>query len=210
MPCHRHGDTALAGRSRPDRRCVSLGRRVRLRSVRSFERRSYEVDLASGEADVVLSVGGHTPPRDDISKDMLWEDELVALQGPQGPLPGEATVDFDTVLACPQIYPVPWPPSQNYVDVRLAREGRQRPIVVSVPGYGAVGDLLRATSLVATMPDRTALAIMSNHPDLCLVRITPTIRTPLSIEITARFRSSAAGSWFHSQLLKCAAEVPHL
>jgi DNA-binding transcriptional LysR family regulator len=178
--------------------------------VRSFERRSYEVDLASGEADVVLSVGGHTPPRDDISKDMLWEDELVALQGPQGPLPGDATVDFDTVLTCPQIYPVPWPPSQNYVDVRLAREGRQRPIVVSVPGYGAVGDLLRATSLVATMPDRTALAIMSNHPDLCLVRITPTIRTPLSIEISARFRSSAAGSWFHSQLLKCAAEVPHL
>ena len=29
--------------------------------VRSFERRSYEVDLASGEADAVLSVGGHTP-----------------------------------------------------------------------------------------------------------------------------------------------------
>lgn len=101
-------------------------------------------------------------------------------------------------------------PSQNDVDGRLAREGRQRPIVVSVPGYGAVGDLLRATSLVATMPDRTALAIMSNHPDLCLVRITPVIRTPLSIEISARCRSSPAGSWFHCQLLKCAAEVPHL
>lgn len=141
---------------------------------------------------------------------MLWEDELVALRGPAGPLPKGQTVDFDTVLDCPQVYPVPWPPSQNYVDVRLAREGRQRPIVVSVPGYGAVGDLLRATSLVATMPDRTALAIMSNHPDLCIVRITPIIRTPLSIEISTRFRGSVAGSWFYSQLLKCAAEVPHL
>jgi hypothetical protein len=26
----------------------------------------------------------------------------------------------------------------------------------------------------------------------------------------ARFRSSAAGCWFQSQLLKCAAKVPHL
>lgn len=178
--------------------------------VRSFERRSYDVDLVSGEADVVLSVGGHTPPREDIWKETLWEDELVALQGPQGPLPSDQAVDFDTVLDCPQVYPVPWPQSQNYLDVRLAREGRQRPIAVSVPSYGALGDLLRATSLVATMPDRTALAVMSNHPDLYLVRMTPAIRTPLSIEISGRFRGSAAGSWFYAQVLKCAAEVPHL
>ena len=178
--------------------------------VRSFERRSYEVDLASGEADVVLSVGGHTPRRGDILKETLWEDELVALQGPEGPLPSDATVDLDTVLGCPQIYPVPWPQSQNYLDIRLAREGRERPIAVATPSYGAVGDLLRATSLVATMPDRTALAVMASHPDLCLVRITPTIRTPLSIEISERFRATAAGAWFYVQILSCCAEVPHL
>jgi DNA-binding transcriptional LysR family regulator len=178
--------------------------------VRSFERRSYEVDLMSGEADVVLSVGGHTPPREDIWKEVLWEDELVALQGPQGPLPSDATVDFDTVLDCPTVYPVPWPQSQNYLDIRLAREGRQRPIAISMPSYGAMGDLLRATSLVATMPDRTALADIANHLDLRLVRITPTIRTPLSIEVSARFRATAAGSWFYSQLLSFSAEIPHL
>jgi DNA-binding transcriptional LysR family regulator len=178
--------------------------------VRNFERRSYEVDLASGEVDIVLSVGGHTPARDDIWKETLWEDELVALQGPEGPLPSDAAADFDTVLGCPQIYPVPWPQSQNYLDIRLAREGRERPIAVAMPSYAAVGDLLRATPLVATMPDRTALAIMANHPDLCLVRITPTIRTPLSIEVSARFRATAAGSWFYAQLLNCCAGIPHL
>jgi DNA-binding transcriptional LysR family regulator len=55
--------------------------------VRSFERRSYEVDLASGEADIVLSVGGHTPAREGICRETLWEDELVALQGRRGRFP---------------------------------------------------------------------------------------------------------------------------
>lgn len=178
--------------------------------VKGFERRSYEVDLVSGEVDFVLSVGGHTPQRDEILKEKLWDDELVALQGPGGPLPRDCAVDLDTVIDCPQIYPVPWPRSQNYLDIRLAREGRERPIAVATPSYAAMGELLRATSLVAMMPDRTALAVLANHPDLCLVRITPTIRMPLCLETSARFRATAAGSWFHAQLLTCAGQVPHL
>jgi hypothetical protein len=51
---------------------------------------------------------------------------------------------------------------------------------------------------------------MANHPDLFLVRITPIIRTPLSIEVSARFRETAAGSWFYAQLRNCCAEIPHL
>jgi DNA-binding transcriptional LysR family regulator len=39
-----------------------------------------EVDLVSGEADFVLSVGGYTPHREDNWKEKLWDDELVALQ----------------------------------------------------------------------------------------------------------------------------------
>jgi DNA-binding transcriptional LysR family regulator len=179
-------------------------------AVREFQRRTYEVELRSAELDVVLSVGGHTPRVEGLSISMLWEDELVALQGPQGPLPKGTPVPLEQLVACPQIYPLPWPRAQNYLDIRLARGGRRRAIALSVPSYAAVGPILMQTDLVASMPDRTALAVLRHYPRLDLVRIFPAQVNTLAVETSTAFQESSAGRWFLAQLRSVAKEVPGL
>lgn len=176
--------------------------------VRGLQRRSYETDLLSGEVDVVLSVGGHTPEADGLSLATVWQDELVVLQGPAGPLPADRPASLDTVIGLAQVYPVPWPRTQNYLDIRLARAGLQRAIVLSLPGYASLGETLARTRLVATQPDRTALAIQRRHPELQLIRIEPAIRTPLTLETSGRFAASPSGQWFLAQLRNVSASIP--
>jgi DNA-binding transcriptional LysR family regulator len=178
--------------------------------VSPFERRSYEIDLLTGEVDVVLSVGGHTPPHESLVIETLWHDELVAVQGPRGPLASLNQIDLDSVLEWPQIYTVPWPKSQNYLDIQLARKGRHRAIRVSMPSYAAAGEVLNRTPLVAMMPDRTAAALTLRHRDLIVVPIRPAILTPLFIESSKAFAETLAGAWFRDLILKTADMVVRL
>jgi len=179
-------------------------------SVRGFQRRSYEADLLSGEVDVVLSVGGHTPQREGIVIETLWEDKLVVLQGPDGPLPKNQSVTLDDLVDLLQVYSVPWPRTQNYLDIQLSRAGRQRAIAIELPGYSAVGDILQKTSFVAAMPDRTAAALLRRHEELSLIHVEPAARMPLSLEMSNRFYASPEGRWLHEQLIDVAADVPSL
>lgn len=175
--------------------------------VSTFDRRSYGVDLVTGAVDAVISVGGHTPQQGDLLIETLWHDETVAVQGPLGPLTGLDEVDLDTVLEWPQIYTVPWPKSQNFLDIVLAREDRSRPISVSMPSYAAAGEVLCSTTLVAVMPDRTAVALALRHEELQIVPIRPAIVTPLSVVFSKAFASSSAGSWFREMLFQVAKTV---
>ena len=179
-------------------------------TIRGFERRSYATDLLSGEADIVLSVGGHTTHGTDLWIAPFWQDELVVLQGPNGPLPPDRPITLDEAVTLPQLYCVPWPREQNYLDIRLARDGRRRPIALSLPGYAAAGEALIGTGLIAILPDRTALRLLARHGDLHLIRIAPSIHLPLSIETSQRFRSSTAGAWILSELLAMRPAVPCL
>ncbi len=164
--------------------------------IKGFERRSYATDLLSGEAEIVLSVGGHTPRDADLWIETFWQDELVAIQGPDGPLSPHQTISLEEAVALPQVYSVPWPREQNYLDIRLARAGRRRPIALSLPSYAAVGDALTETHYIAILPDRTALWLADRYRDLHLVRIDPPVRAPLTIETSQRkHRPLARGSF---------------
>nr|WP_234896917.1 LysR family transcriptional regulator [Sinorhizobium meliloti] len=55
-------------------------------TIEPFERRSYEIDLATGRVDFVLSVGGATPIGALVDAAIVWEDELVVLAGPRSAL----------------------------------------------------------------------------------------------------------------------------
>ncbi len=177
-------------------------------AVKGFQRRSYQADLLSADADIVLSVGGQTAPGEGISIATLWRDELVVLEGPSGPLSEDRPVTLDRVVDLPQVYPLPWPRTQNYLDILLARDRRQRAIALSLPGYASLGEVLSRTSLVATLPDRTALAILRRHPGLRVIRVAPAVVTPLALECTERFEASAEGGWFLAELRAVAAAIP--
>jgi DNA-binding transcriptional LysR family regulator len=132
--------------------------------------------------DVVLAVGGHTAASEAVGASMLWEDELVAVAGPRSPLWGrEEPLTVEDYLAQPQVYPLPWPLTQNYLDVELGRSGRHRHLVLRLPSYAGVGTVVQGSDLIASMPDRTAAALLRLHPELRLLPIRPARRSPLEM-----------------------------
>lgn len=67
-------------------------------TIEPFERRSYEIDLATGRVDFVLSVGGATPIGALVDAAIVWEDELVVLAGPALGAPCRFRSHFDRAL----------------------------------------------------------------------------------------------------------------
>lgn len=113
-------------------------------TIEPFARRSYETDVATGRVDFVFSVGGTTPIGSLVDGDLLWEDELVVLVGPHSSLHGGSDrISTELYLTQQHVYPLPWPTSQNYLDIELARAGKHRKIAFSVPSYAAVGSCAR-------------------------------------------------------------------
>ncbi|WP_322882642.1 LysR family transcriptional regulator [Sinorhizobium medicae] len=175
-------------------------------TIEPFERRSYETDLATGRVDFVLSVGGTTPIGQLVDADVLWEDEFVVLAGPRSVLhEGFDRISTELYLAQQHIYPLPWPTSQNYLDVELARAGRHRKIAFSVPSYAALGYVLDTTDLIASMPDRSARALMCCHPDLRLIHLDPPRKAQLSLLWGISALREPAISWVRTIIRNAAA-----
>lgn len=177
--------------------------------IRPFERRSYEPELVGGEIDFVLEIGGHTPAGELVAREELWEDEMVALAGPRCAVPaGTDEIETTAFMALPQLYPLPWPIGQNYLDVALARAGQHRQLFASLPGYAAVGPMIEQTDLVAAMPDRTALAIAARHPELRILRVSPRRRSPLLLLHAASRQADLEQRWARGLISRAAASAP--
>jgi DNA-binding transcriptional LysR family regulator len=165
-------------------------------TIESFERRSYESDLAMGRVDFVLSIGGATPLGPLVEGTPIWEDEMVVLAGPLSPLHGGPDqIETGVYMAQRHVYPLPWPTNQNYLDVELARSGRHRKIAFAVPSYAALGQVLASTDLIASMPDRSAQALIGCHPNLQLIRLDPPRRSQLSLLWSTSALREPAISW---------------
>jgi DNA-binding transcriptional LysR family regulator len=178
-------------------------------AIETFERRSYEADITSGRIDFVLSVGGHTPTGERIASSVLWEDELVVLAGPGSTIDStHEALSIEDYLTQRQVYPMPWPVTQNFLDIKLARTSRHRTFALSVPSYAALGDVLETTDLIASMPDRTARAILRSHPTLRIVRVTPPQRSNLSLLWAATGQPEPAQQWMRKAITEAASSVP--
>lgn len=178
-------------------------------SVETFQRRSYEADLLTGRVDAVLSVGGHTPAGDAVALETLWEDEVVAVAGEGAGIAAQVSeTSLADLLDRPQLYPLPWPTSQNYLDIWLARQGRHRRIALGLPSYAGAAEVLRRTDLVAMMPDRTAAAVLRQAPELRILRVVPPLRSPLSLAWRQRDVADPDMSWARRMIADAAAEVP--
>lgn len=174
-------------------------------AVEPFERRSYENDLAGGRVDFVLSVGGHTLASDNVGAAVVREDELVVLVGPKSALyDGPATIDTATYLAQAQVYPLPWPVMQNYLDVVLARSGKRRNFSLLLSSYAGLGEVLAATDLIASLPDHTAAVLTRSHPSLRLLRMTPVRRSDLTLLWSQAGQKEPALRWMKSVIATAA------
>jgi DNA-binding transcriptional LysR family regulator len=165
-------------------------------TIEPFERRNYEPDLVSGRVDFVFAIGGYTPSTPDIGSCVIRQDELVVLAGPRSRLfDGPETISIETYLLQPQIYPLPWPVMQNYLDVVLARSGQRRTFALSLSSYAAVGEVLARTDLIASLPDHTAAALLQAYPTLRLLRMAPERRSSLSLHWSTAGLRELASRW---------------
>ena len=177
-------------------------------AIEGFERRSYEGDLASGRIDFVMAVGGHTPANEVVGTQRLWEDEMVVLAGPLSPTyAGPDVLTTDAFLELPNVYPLPWPITQNYLDVELGRGDQHRKLMLSLPGYAAVGAAIQASDLVASMPDRTAAALVKAYPGLRVLRLCPPRRSTLSLLWAIGAQRDLALSWARAMLIGVASDL---
>lgn len=177
-------------------------------AIEGFERRSYEGDLVSGRVDFVLAIGGHTPVNEVIGSQSLWDDEMVVLAGPRSSIyDGPDALTMDAFLELPNIYPLPWPTTQNYLDVELGRNDRHRRLMLSLPSYAAVGAAIEASDLVASMPDRSAAALARTRPSLRVLRIDPPRRSTLSLLWAFGGQRDPALGWARSLLLRVASDL---
>jgi DNA-binding transcriptional LysR family regulator len=177
-------------------------------AVESFERRSYAADLASGRVDFVFAVGGHTPASEAVGSATLWEDELVVVAGPRSAVFGHTRpLTAEEYLEQPQVYPLPWSLSQNYLDVELGRTGRHRRLLLHLPGYAGVGAVLQRSDLIASMPDRTAAALVGLWPGLRILHLAPARRSPLALLWSLGGQREPALRWARALVEVAAQEV---
>jgi DNA-binding transcriptional LysR family regulator len=176
-------------------------------AVEPFERRSYEPDLVSGRVDFVFAIGGYTHSTADLDSAIVRRDELVVLAGPKSHLfEGPDTIDVDTYLGQPQVYPLPWPAMQNYLDTVLARSGQRRTFALSLTSYAAVGEVLASTDLIASLPDHTAAVIVRSYPVLRRFRMIPERRSDLSLHWSKTALREPAVRWLRDQIERSAAQ----
>ncbi|NRP19874.1 HTH-type transcriptional regulator YidZ [Ensifer adhaerens] len=136
--------------------------------IRVFERRSYATELSQGEVDAVISVGGDRDDRSLVERIPVACDRLVCLFGPLCPLAGADEVAVDDYLSAAHLYSLPWPASDNHFDRLLARDGRSRRIMLTMPSHLGIGDALIASRLVATVPSSLARHLTALHPPLAI------------------------------------------
>lgn len=179
-------------------------------TVEAFERRSYETDVVSGRVDFVFSIGGHTPAIERVGKDLLWDDEMVVLAGPGAEMfKAAAPVVIDEYIGAPQVSPLPWTPMQNYLDVELARAGMYRNLVQHLPSYAGLGTLLQTSDLIASMPDRTAAALVKLYPSLRIIPTNPAKRSSLQLLWSrAGQANEPALRWARKMITDAAATIP--
>lgn len=131
-----------------------------------YERRDYTNDLLNGVADLVLSVGGHTPPSVGIGVEHLLEDELMVMIGVRSPVWNSPKLAGADYLALSHVYSLPWPTEANHLDQVLARDHKARGIRVFAPSHAIAADIVSATDLALTLPSRVVRHLCRGRDDL--------------------------------------------
>jgi DNA-binding transcriptional LysR family regulator len=110
--------------------------------------------LAGGELD--MSITSDTEITSfDLPSRSLYEERYVCALGRDHPLKPRRKVTLDQFCRCPQVLVSPTEGRfAGPTDEALARLGRTRNVVLSVPGFLILPDILLADDLIAVVPER--------------------------------------------------------
>jgi len=161
--------------------------------------------LAHGELDLNITGTTETPSYDLPSR-LLYEERYVAVARNDHPLKGQRTVSLDRFCSYPHVLVSPTEGRfAGPTDQALARLGRARRVVLSVPGFLLLPDILQTDDLIAVVPERVLRGRMAG-----LRTFTPPLTIP-SFAVVAlwhpRLHKDPAHRWFRDLLAATAMDL---
>lgn len=123
--------------------------------IRAANYRTIPAMLESGEIGLALGFMGDDLPA--VAKQrVLRRGSFRVLRSAHTP-----PVDLDSYCARPHVLVTPRGDLTGFADAALERLGRHRRVVLGVPEYGLLGQLLRGTELLCTISDTLADALLA-------------------------------------------------
>lgn len=171
--------------------------KARLISVAADTRHAGK-QLDDGVFDVSISV--HDDPASWHIREPLFEQSSVSIYSPRQ-LPLRRPLSLEDFTRAPHVAISFEGNSAGDVDAALARKGRKRSIVASVPRYSALPTALNAMPAIATVPESIARCMASLH-DLAVSPVpVPLASAPVSLLYRRVDRADARAVWFRELLV---------
>jgi DNA-binding transcriptional LysR family regulator len=161
--------------------------------------------LADGELDLNITSTTEITALDLPSR-LLYEERYVCVIRQDHPLNDERTVTLDQFCSHPHVLVSPTEGRfAGPTDEALARLGRTRPVVLSVPGFLVLPDILRTDDLIAVVPERLLGGRMSG-----LRSFAPPLAIPGFGVVAlwhARLHQDPAHRWLREQIAATARDL---
>ncbi len=145
--------------------------------IRSFTARDAAVAmLDAGDADLTIGVPASTQPARILSRPLFDEHFVCVMR--RGHPAADAPLDLSAFLALSHLLVSPEDERFGHVDAALARLGRQRRLVLTLPHLYAAPALVACSDLIATLPAGVVAA--SGHADKLVLLDPPVDLDPVS------------------------------
>jgi DNA-binding transcriptional LysR family regulator len=134
------------------RRIAEAAPKVRLKT-RHYAHGAQFDDLRAGGIDLSISVAGHHPGW--TNAETLFSEDALVVAAANNPVLADG-MTLDAYTACPHVIMAPDGVDRNWIDDHLADMGRTRSVQHAVPHFLAIPPIIRATSMISTLPGRIA------------------------------------------------------
>lgn len=154
-------------------------------------------ELESGKVDVAI---GLLPQlKAGFFQRRLFSQRYVCLMRKGHPLSGRV-LSLEDFSSAEHLLVISDGTGHGRVDEILKRSGIERRIALTVPHFVAVGHLLQAADLVATVPERLAQRMLKPFDLVALKHPAPLPEVAINVFWHAKFHKSPANQWLRSTL----------
>lgn len=173
-------------------------------AVRQVDEASMLDKMERGELDMALLTPQGAPL--DLHSRRLFDERYVCVMRHGHPAEPEETLSLDTFCALDQgIVSLQGGGFIGATDEALATMGRQRRVVISVPSFIMLLDLVRSTDVIAVVPERLLT------PEHGLRALEPPLAVPGFTKILAwhgRTHEDAGHRWLRDLMFQVSGELP--
>ena len=162
---------------------------------------SAQREMADGSLDLAVMVSGIP---EDLRARRLYDDRFLVMVADDHPIEGPS-IELSTFASYPHVLTAPLGNSEgSHLSRRLAQEGFQRRVAVTVPHFSMGPQLLAGSLMLLTLPERLAIPLAEQHGHRLLELAFDT--PPISVSMTWHERAHRDPShrWFRDAMMQAA------